>query len=83
MQKWRGEVWGGKVGLVTRSIRSFWVKDTSTVAAARNVSPHWSGTDLGGECRGWVPPPPGDDLRFSNTTGILQKKKLCGLLVLK
>ena len=29
--------------------------------------------------------PPGDDLRFSNTTGILQKKKkeLCGLLVLK
>ena len=23
-----------------------------------------------------------DDLRFSNTTGILQKKKLCGLLVL-
>ena len=24
-----------------------------------------------------------DDLRFSNTTGILQKKKLCGLLVLK
>ena len=75
---------GGGVGLVTRSIRSFWVKDTSTVAAARNVSPHWSGTDLGGECRGWVPPPPPrDDLRFSNTTGILQKKKLCGLLVLK
>ena len=28
------------------------------------------------------PPPPRDDLRFSNTTGILQKK-LCGLLVLK
>ena len=27
--------------------------------------------------------PPLDDLRFSNTTGILQKKKLCGLLVLK
>ena len=24
-----------------------------------------------------------DDLRFSNTTGILPKKKLCGLLVLK
>ena len=84
MQKWRGGCGfgGGEVGLVTRSIRSFWVKDTSTVAAARNVSPHWSGTDLGGECRGWVPPP-GDDLRFSNTTGILQKKKLCGLLVLK
>ena len=31
------------------------------------------------------PPPPRDDLRFSNTTGILQKKKkkLCGLFVLK
>ena len=30
-------------------------------------------------------PPPTPDLRFSNTTGILQKKKkeLCGLLVLK
>ena len=32
----------GEVGLVTRSIRSFWVKDTNTVAAARNVFPHWS-----------------------------------------
>ena len=29
-----------------------------------------------------TPPPPRDDLRFSNTTGILQKKKLCVLLVL-
>ena len=28
------------------------------------------------------PTPPWDDLRFSNTTGILQKK-ICGLLVLK
>ena len=33
-----------------------------------------SGADLGGGCRGCAPPPPGD-LRFSNTTGILQKKK--------
>ena len=33
------------------------------------------GADLGGGCRGCAPPPPGDDLRFSNTTGILQKKK--------
>ena len=32
--------------------------------------------DLGGGCRGCAPPPPPlDDLRFSNTTGILQKKK--------
>ena len=28
-----------------------------------------------------APPPPPDDRRFSNTTGILRKKKLCGLLV--
>ena len=29
------------------------------------------------------PPPPRDDMRFSNTTCILQKTKLCGLLGLK
>ena len=35
-----------------------------------------SRADLGGGCRGCAPPtPPWDDLRFSNTTGILQKKK--------
>ena len=33
-----------------------------------------SGVDLGGGCRGWHPP--GDDLRFSNTTGILPKKTM-------
>ena len=33
-----------------------------------------SRADLGGGCRECAPPPP-DDLRFSNTTGILQKKK--------
>ena len=34
-----------------------------------------SGADLGGGCRGCAPPPrPWDDLRFSYTTGILQKK---------
>ena len=32
------------------------------------------GADLGGGCRGFAPPPPGDDLRFSNTTVILRKK---------
>ena len=42
-----------------------------------------SKADLGGGCRGCAPPPR-DDLRFSNTTCILQKKrKLCGLLVLE
>ena len=31
------------------------------------------GADLGGGCRGCaLPPPPRDDPRFSNTTGILQ-----------
>ena len=35
-----------------------------------------TGADLGGGCRGVrTPLPPWDDLRFSNTTGILQKKK--------
>ena len=39
-----------------------------------------TGADLGGGCRGCAPPPPTtwDGLRFSNTTGSLQKKKLCG-----
>ena len=32
-----------------------------------------AGADLGGGCRGAHPSPPWDDLRFSNTTGILQK----------
>ena len=30
-----------------------------------------TGVDLGGGCRGCAPPPPLDDLRFSNTTGSL------------
>ena len=37
------------------------------------VSPLYPGADLGGGCRGCAPPP---EMRwFSNTTGILQKKK--------
>ena len=36
-----------------------------------------------GEGAGGVHPPPRDDRGFSNTNGILPKKKLCGLLVLK
>ena len=36
-----------------------------------------TGADLGGGCRGCAPlPPPQDDLRFSNTTGILKKKTM-------
>ena len=38
--------------------------------------PYNTGVDLGeGAGGGHHPPPPRDDLRFSNTTGILQKKK--------
>ena len=37
---------------------------------------HIAGADLGGGCRGCTPPPPPRyDLRFSNTTRILPKKK--------
>ena len=33
--------------------------------------------DLGGGCKGCAPPPPPrEDQRFSNTTGILQKKTM-------
>ena len=36
----------------------------------------FSGADLRGGCRGMRTPSPRDDLRFSNTTGILQKKTM-------
>ena len=39
-----------------------------------SMKPVTTGADLRGGCRGCAPPPR-DDLRFSNTTGILQKKK--------
>ena len=40
------------------------------------ISEQITGADLGGGCRGCAPPPPPrDDLRFSYTTGILQKEK--------
>ena len=60
------------------------VQEKSFLKLAIWASP-WA--DLGGGCRGWggggggpppPPPPPRDDLRFSNTTGILYS----GLLVL-
>ena len=47
--------WWGGVGGLTRSIRSFWVKDTSTVAAARKVSPHWSQKTITQHCLSLVP----------------------------
>ena len=36
----------------------------------------FSGADLRGGCKGMRTPSPRDDLRFSNTTGILQKKTM-------
>ena len=36
----------------------------------------YTGADLGGGCRGYASPPPRDNLRFSNTTGILPKKTM-------
>ena len=48
------------------------------VAAQSRVA----GADLGGGCKGCAPPTPlRDDLRLSNTTGILRKRS--GLLMLK
>ena len=41
------------------------------------VKRQWdSGADLGGGCRGCTSPSPRDDLRFSNTTGIMKKKTM-------
>ena len=47
-------------------------------AKAIRYSVKIAGADLGGGCRGCEPPPPTprDDLRFCNTTGILQKKTM-------
>ena len=42
--------------------------------ARRGSSSLGTGADLVGGCRGCAPLPP--PLRFSNTTGILQKKKM-------
>ena len=48
----------------------------STVVGNDESCMAFSGANLGGGCRGCTPPhPPQDNLRFSNTTGILQKKK--------
>ena len=55
-----------------------------TVFVLINTIPlHQAGADLGGGCRGCAPPPPQDDLWFSNTTGILEKKNYVVVLVLK
>ena len=43
--------------------------------ATNRLKCEYAGADLGGGCKGVRTPLPWDDLRFSNTTGILQKKK--------
>ena len=54
-----------------------------TIIEVFEISFQFAGADLGGGCRGCAPPS-WSNLRFSNTTGILQKKKkLFDLLVLK
>ena len=49
----RREFGGG--GGLTGSTGSIWVKDTSTVAAARNVSPQWSQKTITQHCLPLVP----------------------------
>ena len=46
------------------------------VVAVHTLLDSFPGADLGGGCRGCAPPLPRDDLRFSNTTGILRKKTM-------
>ena len=53
-----------RVGL-SNSYRSFFT-----------ISASYTRADLWGGCRGCAPLPPRDDLWFSNTTGILQKKTM-------
>ena len=66
--------------LSTMNVTSFSVGKLALDALFQQID---TGADLGRGRRGaHSSPPPWDDLQFSNTTGILQKKK-CGLLVLK
>ena len=55
---------------------SQWRKKLSifTKKITADIITDYAGADLGGGCRGCAPPAPLDDPRFSNTTGILQKK---------
>ena len=76
-------------GTTSRKLRHPWAKKSNVSRPDFSKTKSWrelvfvisdlfiisnSGADLGGGCRGWAPPR-WDYLRFSNTTGILQKKK--------
>ena len=55
-------------------MRKTWIHDIN--ASPEGKGEGKTGVNLGEGCRGCTPPPrPRDDLRFSNTTGILQKKR--------
>ena len=63
-----------------KEIADIWLSCFTNMPKFRNkqsifitITRYNTGADLGGGCRGCAPPP-WDDLQFSNTTGILQKK---------
>ena len=75
-----------KLKVTEEMLSRYWVtirkKYKISIGHVKKLIPTLTGADLGGGCRGCAPP--WDDQQFSNTTGILRKKKsLCGLLVLK
>ena len=66
---------GGKTrNIAIQLVLSQCCKTSCTFLVTRFSAP-LPGADPGGGCRGCAPPPPWDDLQFSDTTGILQKKK--------
>ena len=70
----------GQDQLLWRPIHRFLFRSLKTCSYGYNNAAflkleNEAGADLGGGCWGCAPPRPWDDLRFSNTTGILQKKK--------
>ena len=54
--------------LLRKSYLKLWFPSKSSFHL---IFQNYPGTDLGGGCRGCAPPPPWDDQRFSNTTGVL------------
>ena len=62
----------------TENVKSNWLPDANSknpVIAYRCRYLNLAGTNLGEEYRGTHPLPSKDDIRLSNITGILQKKK--------
>ena len=60
-----------------------WTVFCSVVKNALLAAHFLSRADLGGGCRGaHTPPPPRDDLEYSNTTGIPQNMAICMICIL-